>query len=294
MGVHYTFDAELDTVLQAASKEDLDPLVEFIQQAPVSENLTSSPEFQQYFPDHQRYIHIISHDLRAFGGHAVANLLRRGRGPEYRTVVCDVAKRFKLQFDPEAPLPLIEEKILAHVMKELYAKMSPEQKQLFVHEVQKYQDSDDETGTAVVEAVEKEDFRALSPKALTLLSAVVSNAISSIMGTNALVTKVGDSLSTSLNRLMALMSAPLNWLTSMLSAIYELGGPSYRVTVPCVLHIAMLRIKQSSNLISYQAPHAGPKLAQEVEGPEKHLPATPDTPSDTAESQSDSEPKSKA
>lgn len=258
MGVHYTFDAELDSVLQAASNEDLDPLVEFIQQAHVSENLTSSAEFKRFYPDHKRYVHIISHDLRAFGGHALANLLRHGRGPDYRTVVCDVAKRFKIQFDEDAPLPQIEQKILAHVMKELYGKMSEEQKQLFVQELEQYQ-GDDHGGAMVVQAVEKEDFGALSPKVVTLLSAVVNQAISSIMGANALITRVSDSLSSSFNRLQSIMSMPLTWLANMFYAIYDFGGPAYRVTVPCVLHIAMLRIKQSSNLIAYQSP-VGPQL----------------------------------
>ena len=43
MSVLYTFDADLDTVLQAASNEDLDPLVEFIQQAQISEKFVMWP-----------------------------------------------------------------------------------------------------------------------------------------------------------------------------------------------------------------------------------------------------------
>lgn len=291
MSVLYTFDADLDTVLQAASNEDLDPLVEFIQQAQISENLTSSPEFKRFFPDHQRYVHIISHDLRAFGGHAVANLFRRGRGPNYRAVVCDVAKHFKLQFDEEAPLPAIERQLLAHVMKELYGQMTDEQKQLFVSEVQQYQASDTdaqdqkqnfspivstESRDVVVKAIEQANFEALSPKVLTLLSAVVNNTMARVWGTGALITKLGDSLEQSISKLQSIINLPLNWLKQMFNALCELGGPSYRVIVPCVIHIAMLRIKQSSNLLAYQQPSNAPQLSKDIAPEEQQVKAQED------------------
>lgn len=275
MAVHYTFDADLDMVLQAASNADLDPLVDFIVNNHISKNLSSSEEFKRFSPEHQHYVHIISHDLRAFGGNSIANFIRKGRGPNYRTVVCDVAKHFQLEFAPDEHLPLIEQKIIAHVMKELYSKMTTEQKQLFVAEVQKYQDNN---GAMVVAAVEQEDFSSLSNRAIALMSFLVSNTVSHIMGARSLVPIISGSLEQSFTKLRHSLKQPLQWLKQMLYHIYELGGSRYRVTVPCVVHIAMLRIKQSSNIIEYHAPNPDTQLRhQKTTAPDATVPATTTT-----------------
>ena len=258
MAMKYAFDAYLDTVLQAASNADLDPLVEFITHAQISEDLSSSKEYKQYFPNHQRYLHILSHEIRSFGGHTVANLMRRGQGPSYHTIVCDVAKRLKLRCEEDEPIVAIERRILAHVLKDIYGHLDEEQKQLFVQEVQQYQCNN---SAMVVRAVEKEDFGELSPKTLTLLSVVIASSVARIMGLTSLVPLVGGAFANSVSRLIGLLGGPLGWLTTALFSIYEFGGPAYRVTVPCVIHIAMLRIKQANSLLEYksqnQLPHHG-------------------------------------
>lgn len=257
MAVHYTFDADLDMVLQAASNADLDPLVDFIVNNHITENLSTSEEFKRFFPAHHHYVHIISHELRAFGGNSIANFIRKGRGPDYRTVVCDVAKHFQLKFASDDHLPLIEQKIIAHVMKEIYNNMTKEQKQIFIAEVQQYQDNN---GAMVVAAVELEDFSSLSNKAIALMSLLVSNTVSHIMGARSLVPLLVGPLEQSFTKLRQTLRQPLQWLKQMLYHLYELGGARYRVTVPCVVHIAMLRIKQSSNIIEYHAPNPDTQL----------------------------------
>ena len=266
MAMKYAFDADLDTVLQAASNEDLDPLVEFITHAQISEDLSSSKEYKQYFPNHQRYLHILSHEIRSFGGHTVANIMRRGQGPSYHTIVCDVAKRLKLHCDEDEPIVAIERRILAHVLKDIYGHLDEEQKQLFVQEVQQYQCNN---SAMVVRAVEKEDFGELSPKTLTLLSVVIASSVARIMGLTSLVPLVGGAFASSVSRLIGLLGGPLGWLTTAFFSIYEFGGPAYRVTVPCVIHIAMLRIKQANSLLEYksqnQLPHHEQKQEQATE-----------------------------
>lgn len=278
MAVHYTFDADLDMVLQAASNADLDPLVDFIVNNHFSENLSSSEEFKRFFPEHQHYVHIISHDLRAFGGNSIANFMRQGRGPDYRTVVCDVAKHFQLKFAADDHLPLIEQKIMAHVMKELYGKMSTEQKQLFVSEVQQYQDNNKAT---VVAAIEQEDFSSLSTKAIALMSYLVSTTMSHVMGVKTLIPVIGGSLEQSFTKLRQSLRQPLQWLKQMLNHLSELGGSRYRVTVPCVVHIAMLRIKQSSNIIEYHTPNPETQLKHQKNSDKKNSVVASPTPSPT-------------
>ena len=263
MTLKYTFDPDLDTVLQAASNEELEPLVEFIKSPQGSPNLAQSADFKRFYPDHTRYTHVLSHEIRALGGHSVANLLRRGQGPSYRTIVCDVAKKMKVNFDEDSDaIAVIEHKLLAHILRNLYQNMNEEQKALFVSEVKQYQANDSH---AVVAAVEKADLQTLNPKAMVLLSSFVANTIEHIMGfTSALSTMVGTTLNQSLQRLLKLIVQPLSWLSHLLSSLTELGGPSYKATVPCVLHIAMLRVKQVSGRLPEHIPDPNFSLAKQA------------------------------
>lgn len=252
MSANYTFDADLDTVLQAASNEELAPLVQFIKASSFSERLTSDDSFVRYYPNHARYCHVISAEIRAFGGHTIVNLLRGGKGPDYHTVVADVLKRMKIDYQEDDNIFELERKLIAYVMKDMYGKMDNEQRELIVSEVKQYQSND---GALVVKALEKGDLAQLSPKALLLLSSVISSSIAKIMGVSVSISNaLGSALGQSANKIQTLLNMSVDVLYSIFNSIYEFGGPAYKVTVPCVIHVAMLRVKQSSCLLEYQKP----------------------------------------
>ena len=252
MSANYTFDADLDTVLQAASNEELAPLVQFIKASSFSERLTSDDSFVRYYPNHARYCHVISAEIRAFGGHTIVNLLRGGKGPDYHTVVADVLKHMKIDYQEDDNIFELERKLIAYVMKDMYGKMDNEQRELIVSEVKQYQAND---GALVVKALEKGDLAQLSPKALLLLSSVISSSIAKIMGVSVSISNaLGSALGQSANKIQTLLNMSVDVLYSIFNSIYEFGGPAYKVTVPCVIHVAMLRVKQSSCLLEYQKP----------------------------------------
>ena len=252
MSANYTFDADLDTVLQAASNEELAPLVQFIKASSFSERLTSDDSFVRYYPNHARYCHVISAEIRAFGGHTIVNLLRGGKGPDYHTVVADVLKHMKIDYQEDDNIFELERKLIAYVMKDMYGKMDNEQRELIVSEVKQYQSND---GALVVKALEKGDLAQLSPKALLLLSSVISSSIAKIMGVSVSISNaLGSALGQSANKIQTLLNMSVDVLYSIFNSIYEFGGPAYKVTVPCVIHVAMLRVKQSSCLLEYQKP----------------------------------------
>lgn len=252
MSTNYTFDADLDTVLQAATNEDLAPLVQFIKASTLSEQLTKDETFIRYYPNHSRYCHVISAEIRAFGGHTLINLLRGGKGPDYYTVVSDVLKHMKIEFNEDDNIFELERKLIAYVMKDMYGKMDEEQRDLVVSEVKQYQSDD---AALVVKAFEKGDLAQLSPKAMLLLTSVISSSIAKIMGvTVSLGNVLGGTLSQSATRIQYLLSKSVDWLYSIFNTIYDFGGPTYKVTVPCVIHVAMLRAKQSAFILDYQKP----------------------------------------
>ena len=42
---------------------------------------------------------------------------------------------------------------------------------------------------------------------------------------------------------MAVFAGPVGWAVTAIWTIFDIASPAYRVTIPCVLHIAMLRQK---------------------------------------------------
>lgn len=288
MAVPYTFDLDLDEVLQAASNEDLAPLVALIKNSEESKDFSESREVRLYYPDHQRYQHVLSAQIRALGGHTLANFWRHGQGPDYRTLVCDVADHFKLEYDDSDPVATIERHLLEHVISDLYARMDDEEREAFVKEVKQCHEQEQQAAGAaqaqtdgeskgqdsggitdshgvqegmalvpvpistqlVVQAVEKGDLRILGERTVLILATALSTTMSRVLGfySNNVVTPLDQAYGLMVDKL----SHCMEYLGKMFDSIISLGGPSYRITIPCVIHIAMLRIKQNNHQLEHQ------------------------------------------
>ena len=52
-----------------------------------------------------------------------------------------------------------------------------------------------------------------------------------------------------LTKAMAVLTGPIGWAVTAGWTIIDIGGAAYRVTIPAVIQIALLRIKQSANVV---------------------------------------------
>ncbi|MDF5825459.1 hypothetical protein P4209_02425 [Pseudomonas aeruginosa] len=82
-------------LLERASNDDLEPLVEYILKAN-TESLSKQVDFKRSHPEHRRYASSILDELRLFGGNSFVNLWRKS-GPSYTEVVRDVASKLKVK-----------------------------------------------------------------------------------------------------------------------------------------------------------------------------------------------------
>jgi hypothetical protein len=78
-------------LLAECENEDLAPLVERIV-GRSGNGLSRSAKFQVFRPDHKKYTTEIIDELRAYGGHTLANAWRGFKGPPYQDIVYDVCK----------------------------------------------------------------------------------------------------------------------------------------------------------------------------------------------------------
>ncbi|MCR5536785.1 MAG: DUF3944 domain-containing protein [Succinivibrio sp.] len=235
------FDQDLSPIMALATQEDLDPLVGYILKAELTEGLTSNADYKEYFPDHTKYRDLIEKEIRAFGGNSFLNVFRVS-GPSYREIVMDVADKFEVRYPKDGAIENIEELILLRIAGQAYDKMSDAEKEEFLRTLGVGSLSKALPKSLPVAAIQAA-IQASGASALNL-TLMVANAVSRAL--------LGHGLSfaanASLSRVFSIFSGPIGWVITGVWTLLDLAGPAYRVTIPCVIHIAMLRRKLSMRI----------------------------------------------
>jgi uncharacterized protein YaaW (UPF0174 family)/GTPase SAR1 family protein len=162
--------------------------------------------------------------------------LVRGAGVEYAEVVLDVADKLGAK---EASKGKTVEENEAAILGKLFAdaldKMSDaERRQLFSTMGMKEKDIPfGSTGTILVQLLLK-NFGGFATYRISL---IVANMVARAL--------LGSGLSFATNiaitRTVGVVLGPVGWVASAAWLLVDLAGPAYRVTVPAVVHVAMLR-----------------------------------------------------
>lgn len=230
------FDEDINPVLEIAEQEDLDTLVSYLKEK-FSEGLTGSEVYKAHYPDHTQYADMIAKEIREMGGNSFANSWR-GEGPSYHEIVCDVAEKLKAPFNKDRPVNEIEDSILETILKVALDKMSESEKEELLQEMGSKGDMS--TGgmtTAMLISI----FRAGGFRSFQI-TVIIANQIAKFIlgqglrfGTNAALVRVAS-----------VLTGPIGWALTGLWTAVDIAGPSYKVTIPSVIHIAMLRKKLSA------------------------------------------------
>ena len=227
-------DTDLVPLLRKCTNEDLDPLVQYIlQKGWLSSGLELTEVYKSNQPNHTAYADEICSEIQRFGGHTFANLFRGGEGASYKSIVCAVAKRLKVNFNKERDVEVIEEQILLKILEKAWEKMTDNQKaELLKASGSKTKIPSGAFPVAVFIGI----FRAGGFKSYVLMYTIASAVSRMIIGRGLL-----PLTNAMLGKYMAVLVGPIGWAVTAIWAAFDLGGPAYRVTIPCVIHIAMLR-----------------------------------------------------
>lgn len=235
-------DSDL-SFLRQASNEDLDPLVGYILNAEISESLSDSDEYKRYHPDHRQYVDLIDREIRDFGGNTFANAFRilfdMGH-ISYEEVVHDVADKMDVKYEKHNSVEAIEDAILFAVLAKAWPKMTEEERKEFYSVANLKVDVPGHIPSSVPAIALQAAIR-MGGFASYQLAVIVANAVAKfVLGhgftilTNAAIT-----------RSIAVFAGPIGWAITGLWTAIDIAGPAYRVTIPCVIQIAMLRHKYS-------------------------------------------------
>lgn len=235
----YKHDTNLD-FLKNCSSADLDVLVQVLIKEVggvfrMSGNLTRSELYRKHAPDHSVYWEQIACEIQCFGANTFATLCRGGHGVEYKEILIDVCSIMKVYCDPHSAVELIELNILMKIMMDSMEKMTAEQLKELVVELKL--DTTDFTKQAVIAAIQA-GVRSSGFLAYRMASIVANQGARSFAA-------LGLSLSASaeMQKAFSISAGPIGRIITALWNAHAIAGPAFRVTIPCVIQIAFLRLK---------------------------------------------------
>lgn len=238
--INYREDPELFNALENASQDDLGILVDIITDSgkgrvslddDVMKQLVSAKDAGNI---QQMHLFMITGEIQLFGGNSIINMFR-GKGVEYREIICDVADHLSANFNDQQDIAAIESAVLMKVLEKSLEKMSEEEKANFFAEFGvKYS-----TGAGPAAMLALQGLIKANGFAVYRLAVIIANSVAkAILGRGlALGANVG------LVRAIGAFAGPIGWAITAIWSAFDLAAPAYRVTVPCAIQLAYMRQK---------------------------------------------------
>ncbi|WQS04914.1 DUF3944 domain-containing protein [Helicobacter pylori] len=239
----YRYDSDLE-FLKRLSSNDLKDLFDVLVYDEdgtlrMNEELTSSTKYKMYGNDYAKYPERIAEELQHYGGNSFANFFR-GEGVLYKEILCDVCDHLKVSYNEKSNTSLIEENMLAKLLKDSLEQMSKKDLEELCHElgmtnINKMIGENKQVLTASVLTLFKTGGSHSYPLAIAVADTMVKKTLGH--GLTAVAGKVA------LKKISGILAGPAGWIIAGVLASINLAGPAYRVTVPACFVIAALRRK---------------------------------------------------
>ncbi len=201
----------------------------------LTEELTRSENYKKYSPDHQKYWREIAAEIQCFGANTIVTMFRGGKGVLYREVLEDAAGRFKAEYPKGSDVRNIEQSLLAHIWDQSWGKMDKVNRDKLMKELKIRPDYFAGTGGASLAAFQTL-FTAGGFMSYQLTRVIANTVMRSLFGSG-----LSFAANATLARTAAILMGPVGWTFSGLWTLGDIAGPAYRVTMPAVLQIALLR-----------------------------------------------------
>ncbi len=100
----------------------------------VNEYLTYSEEYKKHGDNYAQYTERIAEELQYYGSNSFTNLFR-GEGVLYKKILCDVCDHLKVNYNEKSETSLIEENMLAKILKDSLEQISKKDLEELCHEL---------------------------------------------------------------------------------------------------------------------------------------------------------------
>lgn len=230
--------------LEQCRNDDLKAFADYLEKkGGITAELSLSDAYRAHYPHNcKQLVENMADELQRYGGNSIMNFFRSG-GVPYREILIDVATKLKVNFNKESSVERIEELLLQKICIDALEKMPEEDLKTLV----------EEQGLPIDHHIIKSGKNALLPVLLTLIKAggfssykiavIVGNAVAKmILGRG--LTFAGNAM---LTRTIAVFSGPVGWVIAAVWTLFDIASPAYRVTIPCVIHVAYMRATLREN-----------------------------------------------
>ncbi|MGK8200622.1 zinc-ribbon domain-containing protein [Burkholderia cepacia] len=230
----------LVNLLDVSDNADLTVLVDYLTDdgkgrlmldGEVREQLVQSKLKGAFSPADRR---LIADEIRAFGGNTLVNVVRRD-GVDYDELLRDVADHMKVPFHKDAN----PERIEAAVLQKLFADALESMTEAEREDALRGMNLGDLVGLGPGAVAAAIAAGRLGGFATYKIAVRVAHAIAKAILGRGLPFGAGAVIGKGLN----LFLGPIGMALTALWTAADLASPAYRVTVPCVVHVAYLRQK---------------------------------------------------
>ena len=164
-----------------------------------------------------------------------------GSEPSYNKILLKVCKKLKITEVQNRSDEEIEICIAQLVMKTVWDKMNPEQREEFEKKLRETSEKYDKSSSLVSSA---SIFGALTAAQLSgfgvyLLASTTLGAITGAVGLT-----LPFAVYTTMSSAIAVVIGPVGWIGAGLFAIWKLTGPNFKKLIPAIIYISALRAKE--------------------------------------------------
>ena len=202
----------------------------------LTEELTVNDKYKTHNPDHNKYWDLIAAEIQCFGANTFATIFRGGKGVQYKEVLEDVCDKMKVNFNKDSSVDTIEKNLLMKILADALDKMSKEELKELAESLGLKNTSGITSQTLA--GIFQATFKAGGFKSYQLTVIIVNAILKALIGRG--LTLGGNIL---LTRTMTILTGPIGWVITGLWTAVDIAGPAYRVTIPAVIQIAVLRQK---------------------------------------------------
>lgn len=243
-------DEALVTLLLNADKGDIDLLIDYITNTGKF-GFSMSDSVKTVLQDAKRHdvpdeetLRLLVRELQHFGGNTFVNLFRRN-GVGYNEIVDDVASHLKIKAPTSTTVEEKEELIIDCVFTSSWKKMSDDERSQILRDM----------GISPSVSMDK-----LSRMDMPVWqrAALVANGLAQTTAGKALPLIAGLGI----GRVLGVLTGPVGLAITGLYTAYDISNPAFRVTLPCVVQIAWIRLKNSRQfrLATQSSPATMPPL----------------------------------
>lgn len=207
-----------------------------------NEQLTSTEGYTLYYPDNTpKMWKDIALELQRYGGNTLANLLfRHGRGPAYEQVVYDACKFYKVSdIQEHDTAEEMEHKLLIAFFGRILGKLQDDDVKQMMEELEIKNYALTKQGATAALLFALRCNKSLFTRMVEYIACLVAEQLvgRGILASGMFVAE----------RALGFLLGPIGWTLITAWTVVDLAGPAYRVTVPAVLQVALMRIKCSTN-----------------------------------------------